>query len=138
MNVLEKENPDSYNKIVAGLTKLSTGYKGDDLSNKAQLADIKNIFGSSSLNIDSGISAVRGTNPNSISFVNTMEQALKDITSPAYIAQNGKEKSIDELKKLDDIYATVYSNMPVTSGIERAFALSSLQRSSIVESLLQS
>jgi hypothetical protein len=66
-----------------------------------------------------------------------MEQALKDITSPEYIAENGKEQSIAELKKLDEIYATVYGNMPVTSGIERAFALSSVTRTSIIEALLK-
>jgi len=66
-----------------------------------------------------------------------MEQALKDITSPEYIADKGVEKSLEQLKNLDEIYATVYSNMPVTSGIERAFALSSVTRTSIIEALLK-
>lgn len=137
MDILEVENPDSFNKIVSGMTKLSKGYSGDTLDNQAQVDDIKSAFGKSSINIDSGIAAVRGTDPNTISFVNTMEQALKEITAPAYIAQNGKDKSLVELKKLDDLYATVYNNMPVTSGIERAFALSSLNRAELIKTMLE-
>jgi len=80
------------------------------------------------MNIDSAISAIRNTNANSTSFVNSMNNSLKTVLSPSYLATEGKDKMLAELGKLDNLYRIVYTQAPGNKQLERSFALDAMER----------
>lgn len=85
-------------------------------------------FNTPNPSVAAAISALRGTNPNVTSLSNAVSNAISDnFDMSKLVNKEDREKAKQNLKQLDDMFAVVYQNYPLTEVLERSLALASIR-----------
>jgi hypothetical protein len=114
---LEKNNPALFNSVIAGFAKMKTEYDNQELYGENAAKQVGSIFDfrKESAPTAAAISAIRGDSPNITSLSIAVQRAMADnMDMKKLVNAENREKAKENLKKIDQIFGTVYGNMPIT------------------------
>lgn len=130
MSNLEKQNPALFNSVVEGFAKMKQKYDMKDVYGENAYKQVGQMFNFNTPNpsVAAAISALRWTNPNVTSLSNSVSNAISDnFDMSKLVNKEDREKAKENLKQLDDMFAVVYQNYPLTEALERSIALASIR-----------
>lgn len=96
---------------------MKESYDGQELegTNAAKQVQTMFDFTKESAPTAAAISALRGTDPNITSLsLSTQKAMAENMDLGKLVNPESRARAIDNLKKIDDMFATVYNNRPIT------------------------